>query len=533
MNARFAAALMSLCAPVALAHPMGNFSVSHYSRLDVSPAGCRVTYVLDLAEIPTFELLQQWKALDAEPGVIKRKANAKAREWIANLDLVYNGKAAAPRIHRIWSEVYEGAGGMPILRVSAELDVPVAPGTLRYVDRNYAGRAGWKEIVIAAGNGAAISKASHGDRDLTAGLSAYPEDQTIAPPQDVEAFVTWTAPAMPAPMVSRLRKPETAPAPAQVKPPEVDQPAPRTFSTQQPASSGTVQSGDYLSRLLRRGELGVPLIALGMLAAFGLGMMHALAPGHGKTIVAAYLVGSRGTLKHALFLGSMVTFTHTVSVFLLGLGVLFFQQYVVPERVIPVLGAISGASIVVIGANLFFRRLRALAGLGASGHEHPHYNFDHVHDPSQIDSETRFLPDGYSHGQSHAGGFAHTHDGRTHTHLLPDQRVSLGSLVALGVSGGLVPCPSALILMLSAIALGRTSFGLLLLVAFSLGLAMVLMAIGGMVLYARQLLPDASSLRSRPFFKLVPVFSAVVVMILGMLMTMTSLGWITPGRMLG
>ena len=266
--------------------------------------------------------------------------------------------------------------------------------------------------------------------------------------------------------------------------------------------------------------------------------MHALAPGHGKTIVAAYLVGSRGTLKHALFLGSMVTFTHTVSVFLLGLGVLFFQQYVVPERVIPVLGAISGGSIVFIGANLLYRRLRVLTGDTGSGvHNHHHYNFDHAHDPEQLDPEMRFLPEGYSHDQnlSSRGGFAHTHthDGQTHTHLVPDQRISLGSLVALGASGGLVPCPSALILLLSAIALGRTAFGLMLLVAFSLGLAIVLMGIGAMVLYARQLLPEGSDIRSRPFFRLVPVFSAVVVMILGVLMTMTSLGWITPGRILG
>lgn len=515
------------------AHPMGNFSVSHYSRLDVSPAGCRVTYVLDLAEIPAFELLQQWKVLDAPPALIKQKANAKAREWIANLEIAYNGSPVSPRIHRIWSEVYEGAGGMQVLRVTAELEIPVSPGTLRYADRNYPGRAGWKEIVIAAASGATISTASHSDRDLTGGLSVYPADPSVSPPQDVEAVVTWSAPAMPAPAAPRAKKPEAAPLQAPAA--KLELPAPKTFSTQQPPASGTLQSGDTLSRLLRREELSLQLMAIGIAIAFGLGMMHALAPGHGKTIVAAYLVGSRGTLKHALFLGSTVTFTHTVSVFLLGLGVLFFQEYAVPERVIPVLGAISGASIIVVGSTLFFRRLRALAAGGAPSHEHPHYNFDHSHEARQIESELRFLPEEYSHEQNLGGGFTHTHShgGQAHSHWVPDQRISLGSLVALGVSGGLVPCPSALILMLSAIALGRTAFGLLLLVAFSLGLAIVLMGIGATVLYARKLLPDASSLHSRPLFKLVPVLSAVVVIILGMLMTMTSLGWIRPGRILG
>src|SRR5204862_5762106 len=122
---------------------------------------------------------------------------------------------------------------------------------------------------------------------------------------------------------------------------------------------GTVVRGDYLSQLLRRGELGTGMILLGVCVAFGLGAMHALSPGHGKTIVAAYLVGNRGTFKHAIFLGGMVTFTHTISVFGLGLTTWYLSQYVLPEKIYPVLGAISGISIVWIGTSLFFRRLRA------------------------------------------------------------------------------------------------------------------------------------------------------------------------------
>ena len=280
--------------------------------------------------------------------------------------------------------------------------------------------------------------------------------------------------------------------------------------------------GDYLSRLLKHQDFTTGMILFGLLAAFGLGCMHALSPGHGKTIVAAYLVGSRGTLKHALFLGGMVTFTHTLSVFLLGLGVLFFQQYVVPEQIIPLLGAISGLSIVVIGAFLLYRRSMQLAG---HGHDHVHYVPDPEPELVAVAGQPSFLS---RVDHRHPGGFAHshTHDGSTHSHDLPEE-ITLKSLLALGVSGGLVPCPSALVLMLSAIALGHTALGLALLVSFSTGLALVLMAVGGLVIYAKHLLPERTS--AHPLFSLVPVFSAVVVMILGVLMTLTSLGYIkTP-----
>jgi ABC-type nickel/cobalt efflux system permease component RcnA len=111
-------------------------------------------------------------------------------------------------------------------------------------------------------------------------------------------------------------------------------------------------------------------------------------------------------------------------------------------------------------------------------------------------------------------------------------KITLGSLIALGVSGGLVPCPSALILMLSAIALGRPGLGLLLLVGFSTGLAAVLMGIGFLVIYAKHLLPEPKAVANRPLFRLIPVFSAVVVICLGFAMTAVSAGWVQPMRIL-
>lgn len=256
------------------------------------------------------------------------------------------------------------------------------------------------------------------------------------------------------------------------------------------------QQNDFLPALLRQKEISAASMLLGLVAAFLLGAVHALSPGHGKTLVAAYLVGSRGTAQHALFLGALVTFTHTISVFLLGLSMLFLSQYILPEKIVPWLGAISGISIVIVGLVLFRTRLRRLLGREASHHHHGH---NHDHD----------VP--------------HTHSVR-----LPEGEISAASLIALGVSGGLVPCPSALVLLLSAIAIGRTGFGLFLLVSFSLGLALVLMAIGLAVVSAKSFIPENSAIAESRLFQWLPVLSALAIICVGMLMTGTSLGIFKP-----
>lgn len=244
--------------------------------------------------------------------------------------------------------------------------------------------------------------------------------------------------------------------------------------------------GDYLSQLLQRPDLGPGLLAAGLAVAFVLGAIHALSPGHGKTIVAAYLVGTRGTPRHAVLLGGIVTFTHTISVFALGFATLFLSRYVLPEKIFPVLGAVSGLAIVWVGTTLFFKRLHvARKHHGEHGHHH-HHHHDHDHH---------------------------------HHHHAPEGDVTLGSLIALGAGGGLVPCPSALVLLLSAIALGRVALGLTLLVAFSAGLALVLMAIGLAVLYAKHLLPHTARAARSPALRYLPVASAGVITCAGVVMT--------------
>jgi nickel/cobalt transporter (NicO) family protein len=512
------------------AHPMGNFSVSHYVHIQVSPSGAAIRHVLDLAEIPTFELYQQWNVSSSTSrDALEIKAAKQAREWARNLAFSANGRAVVPHFERASLVIDKGAGDMPIMRISSWLRLPITAGTLEYRDNNYPGRAGWKEVVIAAGDGTEILQASHSGTDRSNGLTAYPQDPTVAPPQDLGASLEWSV-IGPAP-ASRHRTPPitTQPAynPTPSREPQAAQPRSHTSPVPpQAASAGTVVRGDYLSRLLHRDEIGLDLILAGIAVAFGLGAVHALSPGHGKTIVAAYLVGTRGTVRHALFLGGMVTFTHTVSVFLLGLTTLFLSQYVVPEKIYPILGAISGLSIVWIGGMLLYKRALKLRRQDSSYAVHSHsHGHGHAH--------------GHSHehagdsAHSHAHGLVHDHgDGRPHSHL-PEGDVTMGSLIALGASGGLVPCPSALVLLLSSIALGRVGLGMLLLVGFSAGLALVLMGIGVVVLYAKHLLPDSKRAVQHPAFRLIPVVSAAIILCVGLVMTGVSLGVIRPERLIG
>jgi nickel/cobalt exporter len=532
----FGLALVWLGASPALsAHPMGNFSVNHYSRLYFRDSLVDLTYVLDLAEIPAFELLGQWQIDWKDQALLAGKSERQAKQWVANLMLSQGGRPLPLHVISVSAKAVEGAGGMPVLRISIAAQASLQPGEVAYQDRNYPGRAGWKEIVVDHNQSAVIRSSSQPAKDLSGGLTYYPADPAITPPQDLTARVNFT----PAFLPPVLR--ETVPA----APPQAASPS---FSQQQPAAPGTVVRGDYLSKLLQRHTLEWRTILFGILAAFGLGAIHAMSPGHGKTIVAAYLVGSRGTLKHAGLLGFVVTFTHTFTVFLLGLGVLFFQQYVVPEKIVPILGVISGLSIVSVGAMLLYRRSSALMD---GEHSHHHHNHSHNHNHqyarrkvgqpilAAAGSQTGLSAvaelieaDHDSHDRHHgSGALVHSHGGHTHAHMV-EGKVTLSSLIALGISGGLVPCPSALILMLSAIALGHPGLGLVLLIGFSSGLAGVLMGIGMLALYARHLLPDGKETSRRPIFRLIPVFSAVVVICLGLAMSAVSAGWVQPLRFL-
>ena len=252
------------------------------------------------------------------------------------------------------------------------------------------------------------------------------------------------------------------------------------------------------------------LLAIG--GAIVWGAMHSLSPGHGKTLVGAYLVGSRATPQHAIFLALITTVTHTLGIFALGLVTLFASRYILPEQLYPWMNLASGMMVAVIGSNLFWSRFKQFSaqkshsghshhshGYESHGHKsHTHDSHSHSHEPqlalqtvpaygaSQVVSLTQHHEhDHHSHDHDH-----HHEHHHGHSHLPPDADgapITWRSLLALGISGGLVPCPAALVLLLSCIALGNVGLGLGLVLAFSLGLAAVLTGLGLLMVYAKPL----------------------------------------------
>jgi ABC-type nickel/cobalt efflux system permease component RcnA len=278
-----------------------------------------------------------------------------------------------------------------------------------------------------------------------------------------------------------------------------------------------------LGNMLRSEELSAGLIAAALALALFLGAAHGLEPGHGKTIVAAYLVGTRGTVSNALLLGGIVTLTHTTSVILLGLVALFASQYILPEQILPWLGTVSGLLIMGLGGWLLANHLRG------KGHGHSHSHGEH-HAHSH-EKEHDHGDHGHSHEENHRHGEKHHHGdhdhphgehdtGHGHSHEIPG-KVTLGSLLALGISGGIVPCTGALVILLLAVALQRIAFGLVLLVAFSLGLAAILIAIGILIVKARPLVERFSG--DGKWIQRLPAVSAAVIIVVGLVITVKTL----------
>jgi nickel/cobalt transporter (NicO) family protein len=273
-----------------------------------------------------------------------------------------------------------------------------------------------------------------------------------------------------------------------------------------------------LLAMLRASELSMPVVVGALVAVTVWGAGHALTPGHGKTIVAAYLIGSRSTPWHALYLGLTVTLTHTLGVFALGLVALFASQYVLPEQLYPWLGAVSGLIVVGLGGTLFWRRVRPLFVRHAhahhhSTHRHGHDSFDHPHAYEHLDSH------GHDHPHGHEHHCTHNH-GHGHSHLPPGADRSPAtwrSLLGLGVSGGLLPCPSALVLLVTAVSINRATLGMCLVVAFSLGLAGVLTLVGLLFVKGSRLVQRLP--RVQTWSRLLPAASALVILVIGIWLT--------------
>jgi nickel/cobalt transporter (NicO) family protein len=253
------------------------------------------------------------------------------------------------------------------------------------------------------------------------------------------------------------------------------------------------------------------------LGAMLLGAVHALSPGHGKTIVGAYLIGSRGTPRHAVFLGTTVTITHTLGVFVLGFATLYASRFIVPEKLFPVLSLISAVLVLGMGILLLVQRMRA-AYPALSASKDTSSVFHPVTAVAGAASGRRLIfAHAHGHDHSHADGTLHSHGGGPlHSHLPPGaagEKVTWRSLLTLGISGGLVPCPSAMVLLLAAVALNKTAYGMLLVVAFSVGLAITLTVVGLAFLYARNRFRKPRFGARWP--QLLPVLSAAMITLLG------------------
>ncbi|HWK81195.1 MAG TPA: hypothetical protein VNP95_10505, partial [Thermomicrobiales bacterium] len=267
------------------------------------------------------------------------------------------------------------------------------------------------------------------------------------------------------------------------------------------SSTETTSASGWLGALLaylEHPDLSPAALAVAIGLAMVLGGIHALTPGHGKTLVAAYLVGNKGTVRHAAALGATVTLTHTLSVVAIGLLALFASHLLVPGILVPALQVLSGLLVVVLAARLVRQRWASFrlnrAGVATSAHTH-----------------------------GGATGVHHHGDGKLHSHAVPEGPLTARGLVAMGVSGGLVPCPEALGIMILAVGLNHIALGLGLIVAFSLGLASVLIGLGILLVRSRTLLDRIGS-RGGAIQRWLPLLSAAVVLVLGIGITVKGLG---------
>jgi nickel/cobalt transporter (NicO) family protein len=429
------ACVAALLAPAAAhAHPLGNFTINHFAAVELAGDRVYVRYVLDLAEIPSFQ----------ERGRIRRPEFA--RSLADGLELRLDGRRVPLAVVDSRTSTRPGAGGLDTVRFEGVYRAEGTGSRLELRDRNYASRAGWRELVVSARDGAELRSASVPSDSASDELRSY-QGEVLDVRRATARFELGDGRA-PSPVLGDGR--------------------------------ATARGGGFESLIAAR-DLDAGLIAISLLLAAFWGAAHALTPGHGKAIVAGYLVGSRGKPRHAVALGLIVTVTHTIGVFALGLVTLGLSAFILPEQLYPWLTLVSGLLVVGVGASVLRRRLRS------HRHDHGHHHHHH-HD--------------HPHHHHH-----HEHDAR--------------GLLGIGVAAGLLPCPSALVVLLSAIALHRVGLGLALILAFSVGLAATITAVGLVAVLARRAF---SRLRlDGPLVRALPTVSAALILVVGAGITLNAL----------
>jgi nickel/cobalt transporter (NicO) family protein len=502
--AALAAALLAAGATGAAAHPLGNFTVNSHTGLRVAPDRLVVDQVVDMAEIPAFQTRQ---AIDTDHD--DRVAPSEAATWragecprlAAGLRVTLDGRPVPLAVAGSVLTFPTGVGGLDTLRLECALTAPLpaagaGPRSLTVADTNHQGRVGWREIT-AVGDHPTLESADVPTASPSARLTAYPSDQLTSPLDQRSATLRFHPGGPPAP-------PATGPTATGPPTPAAAQSArdtaasrceaPRRGNVAEPErgcsplstapAAGVDRATAAFTALVGERSLSPGLAPVALVLAVALGAAHALAPGHGKTVMAAYLVGLRGTPRQAATIGATVTVTHTVGVLVLGL-VLTTSRAVASERVYPLLGLGSGLLLAAVGVGLLVR--------SRTGHHHPHPH-DHDHPP----------PHGHHHDHGTAAGAG---------------PLGRRGLVALGMAGGLVPSPSAVVVLLGGIALGQVWFGVALVLAYGLGMAATLTGVGLLLAQVRarvdrRLRLPAGSVLAR-LGRLLPVATASVIVLVG------------------
>jgi nickel/cobalt exporter len=538
------AALAVLLLPaVAAAHPLGNFTINHYAGIRVEPQRILLDVVIDQAEIPTFQARLDFDT-DGDGEVSDDEADAgrvSACDSLApSLALALDEKRLPLTLAEAGLTFPAGVGGLSTMRLvcgfAVPLAAPLAAGAhLTYADTSNPDRLGWREIVVQA-SGVTVAGTDGPLRSTTTSgrLTAYPTNlltQALAD-KAVTIVVTPGGPtlapfdipdATPVPGAGDLTPASAAPPTATVASPDAAPVA--AIATADPVSAGAVPGGvggGDLPSIFRTADISPVVLLVSILTAAALGAGHALTPGHGKTLMAAYLVGTRGTPLHAAGLGLSVTVSHTLGILVLAALIVGAEGVLSPELVVTSAPIVAAISIVAIGGWMLIgegrRRWRArtaarshaIAHAHADAHDHPHDDHDHDHDHETV---------GHAEGPADAG--IHSHGGISHSHLPPaGTTISWRSLFVLGLAGGLIPSTSALLILLGSIAAGRPAFGFILVVAFGLGMALVMGGIGFALVLARGRLDrvDGASTLGR-VSGYVPLVASVLVFGLGLYLT--------------
>ncbi|AYN42127.1 nickel transporter [Streptomyces dangxiongensis] len=466
-------ALTLLPAGTASAHPLGNFTVNRYDGLVAAPGQLRVDHVEDLAEIPATQAGPEIERLGLDGWARRRCARAAA-----DSTLTVDGRTTALTAARGTARPRPGQAGLHTLRVECRLTAALprtGTVTVRFHSAGATGGPGWREIT-ARGDRMTLTATDVPRTSVSHELTTYPKD-LLSSPADTATAALRLRPGGPALAGDAARR-ET------------------------PGAGVLPRGADRWTRalddLVARRDLTVGFAALALLIAVALGALHALAPGHGKTLMAASAAarGGRARPRDVLPLAASVTVTHTLGV--VALGLLVTAGSAATPAVIAWLGLASGVLVLAAGVTLVRRAWHSrprpaavareevvrrelavvgAAGRGAAPHPHHHDGVEPTHG-GHTHTHPR-TPDGHTHahdGHTHThGSHTHTHGGHTHTH--PTAPTLRGTLL-LGFAGGLVPSPSAVVVLVGAAALGKAWFGLLLVVAYGAGLALTLTAAG-------------------------------------------------------